>query len=62
MTNQSVCLNISCKSVDAEAEALVHDVNVAAQLSSVVRLTHVSVVVVPTGSLMSQLKERLIPG
>lgn len=59
-THQSVCFYVSCQCVNAVARALVHDVNVAAELSSVVSLAHVTAVVVPTGALLGQLEERLV--
>ena len=62
VTHQSVCLYVSSQSVDAVAQALVCNVNVAAQLSSVVSLAHVPVMVVPAGAVLGQLEETLVPG
>lgn len=36
--------------------------NVAAQPAAVVRLAHVAAVVVPTGALLGQLEEGIVPG
>lgn len=60
-THKSVCLYVSSESVDAVAQALVHDVDVATQLPSVVSLAHVAAVIVPTGALLGELEEGLIP-
>lgn len=59
-THQPVGFYVSSQRVDAVAEALVDDVDVAAELSPVVRLAHVTAVVVPTGALLGQLEERLV--
>ena len=61
LTNQTVCLYVSSQSADSIAQALVHNVNIAAQLSSMVSLTHVTVMVIPTGALLGQLEEGLVP-
>lgn len=58
---QAVGLDVGGDCVDAAAEALVHDVHVAAELTAVVRLAHVPVMVVPAGALLGQLEETIVP-
>lgn len=60
-THQPICFYVSSKSVNTTAQALVHNVDITAQLPPMVSLTHVTTVIVPTGALLGQLEERLIP-
>ena len=59
-SHQAVGLYVSLQRVDAVAEALLHDVHVAAQPASVVGLAHVPAVVVPARSLLGQLLPGLV--
>lgn len=59
-THQSVRLNVGGQGVDPVAQALIHDVHIAAELPAVVGLAHVAAVVVPAGALLGQLEERLV--
>lgn len=59
-THHTVSLDVRGERVDAVAQALLHDVHVAADLPAVVRLAHVAPVVVPAGAFSRQLQERLV--
>lgn len=59
-SHHTIGLYVSRQGVYAKAHALLHDVNVAPQLSSVVGVTHVSAMIVPARPLPSKLEQRVI--